>query len=140
MASTRRSFLSMMAASPLAAKSVAENASMQLMQGHGALVLRSGVEARGQPIPMPNRGPKDFARAFLDPKFKGAMEAAAFESNRHVSYIDHDIASKRSFSLAAKITFQRQRNVARELREYSEKRTYFYEVIESYFNPLGVLK
>lgn len=43
------------------------------------------------------------------------VESACFEENRFVHVIDHDLWSKRSFSMAAKITFQRQRNVRRSM-------------------------
>jgi hypothetical protein len=49
------------------------------------------------------------------PGLRDDLVSALYERYRHVGYIDHDIASMRSFSLAAKVTFQRQRNVAREL-------------------------
>ena len=124
-----------MAAAPFVGKQAAEDAAMQLTRGVG---LGGGA---GTVYCIPNNGkrtPKDFARAFLDPKFRSAMEEASFRSNRHVSCIDHDLASKKSFSLAAKITYQRQRNVERELRNYTEQNFHYWEVIENYFNPFGM--
>jgi hypothetical protein len=53
-----------------------------------------------------------------------AMRAAAFDTawrqNRRVYQVDPDLEVYRSFSPMAKITFQRQRNVERHIREISE--------------------
>lgn len=51
---------------------------------------------------------------------KDALEevrAMLYEENKTVVSIDHDIASKRSFSTAAKVVFQRQRNVEQRLAD-----------------------
>lgn len=136
MEASRRKFFGIAAVSPFAAKKAVEETAMQLVQGSA---LGRGYAGECASVPTgPSRTPKDFARAFLDPKFRSAMEAAAFNNNRHVTYIEHDIASKRSFSLAAKITFQRQRNVERELSSYVAEPQYYWQIIENYFNPFGM--
>lgn len=62
--------------------------------------------------------PRDLARrAFANPQTLSDVRALLFEKHQIVSTIDHDIASKKSFSLAAKIAFQRQRNVERDIQE-----------------------
>ena len=50
------------------------------------------------------------------PDFRAHLESVLYEQERIVAGIDYDIASKRSFSVAAKVTFQRQRNVERRLQ------------------------
>lgn len=82
--------------------------------------------------------------ALKNPELRAELESLVYEDNRHVGWLDHDLASKRSFSLAAKVTFQRQRNVQRRIEQ---------DVLESspwrrisawsdralkLFNPLGV--
>lgn len=61
-------------------------------------------------------------RALLKiPQAREAITSQLFERERRIVRIDHDLAVKRSFSLAAKIAFQRERNVAEELRLLSEQ-------------------
>lgn len=46
------------------------------------------------------------------------LESLLYETDcKYVYHIDPDLAVKRSFSLSAKITFQRQRNVAQKISE-----------------------
>lgn len=56
-------------------------------------------------------------RALSNPVNREAARSLLFEQNRYIHRLDHDLASKRSFSLAAKITFQRQRVVERDLAD-----------------------
>lgn len=43
------------------------------------------------------------------------LETILYENHRNVHGLDHDIAANRSWSLAAKLCYQRQRNVARDI-------------------------
>jgi hypothetical protein len=45
-------------------------------------------------------------------ELRAEYESSLYQRFRHVPALDPDLANKRSFSLAAKIAFQRQRNVA----------------------------
>lgn len=54
-------------------------------------------------------------RAVNIPGLREKVESYFFENNRCVSRIDPDLAVLRSFSLNAKIAFQRQRNVAADM-------------------------
>lgn len=49
------------------------------------------------------------------PQIREHVRSVIFEEQQHVGYIDADIAVLRSFSLNAKVTYQRQRNVERRL-------------------------
>lgn len=55
-------------------------------------------------------------RAFADKETLAAIRASLFEQNKIITVLDTDLATKRSFSLAAKIAFQRQRNVEAEMQ------------------------
>jgi hypothetical protein len=120
----RRKFFGAMAAAPAAAKMAAETAAAELSKIHvGAL---GGAEmpsaAYGQQI-MGASGssgldPRNLLkRALMDPQKRAELRSLMFERNRHVPSIDPDIACYRSFSLNAKVTFQRQRNVERGFQE-----------------------
>ena len=62
-------------------------------------------------------------RAFGNADTFETVRSILFEENKIVGAIDHDLASKRSFSLAAKVTFQRQRNVERRIEEMKTEYT-----------------
>lgn len=59
--------------------------------------------------------------AMLDPDVKKLLMEAAYAQNRVVSQVDPDIEVLRSLSPMAKITFQRQRNVAKALKDATEE-------------------
>lgn len=122
----RRSFLALMGAAPIAARTaaselVAKQAGIS-STGLASYGLRGG-EA-GQSIGtvilpnMPGRPIHEvWQQAFkLYPAIRAEQESALFEQER-VAVLDPDIAVHRSFSMAAKIAYQRQRNVARRLEE-----------------------
>lgn len=54
------------------------------------------------------------------PMIRDMVTSERFERHRHVPGIDPDIDVMRSFSRMAKITFQRQRNVQRDLEQCAE--------------------
>lgn len=62
---------------------------------------------------------KMIAQALKMPGLRSQIESLFYENNRCVSRIDPDIAVLRSFSLNAKIAFQRQRNVASDMEQRS---------------------
>lgn len=53
------------------------------------------------------------------PEMRQMLYDCAWRNNRHVGEIDADIDVYRSFSLAAKIAFQRQRNVERYVQQHT---------------------
>lgn len=122
----RRAFLSRLGigvvAAPAAAKQVMEKAAADLA-GVGTSGLSYGVSS-GAPAtesaPRPNIDPRKALRNLLsNTALREEYLTAMYERNRHVGSLDLDLASKRSFSLAAKVTYQRQRNVARQIDEDS---------------------
>jgi hypothetical protein len=124
----RRKFFGMMAAAPAAAKGAADMAVAELSRinvGAGALGQLGGG-SYGMPVgSYPTSAgqqrlfdPRELMRkALADPKQRAAMASLLFEKHRTVGVIDPDIACYRSFSLNAKVAFQRQRNVERDLDE-----------------------
>lgn len=56
--------------------------------------------------------------AMQNPLMRDLITGQAYRNQRHVSQIDPDIDLHRSWSPMAKVTFQRQRNVERELENY----------------------
>jgi hypothetical protein len=120
----RRRFFGLMAAAPMAAKTVAESAAADLARLKVSGLVDGGSISGGgiYGTPMPAQGavgdPRAMLkRALLDPKKRAEIESLLFERYTAVGAIDPDIACYRSFSLNAKITFQRQRNVERALQE-----------------------
>lgn len=53
--------------------------------------------------------------ALRNPTLRGEVESLVYEDHRYVGVIAPDLAVLRSVSFMAKVTYQRQRNVAREL-------------------------
>lgn len=114
----RRKFLALMgmapAAAPLAAKAALEKeaATYARVQGLDGL-------AASMPENPASSAPEKVSRVLRtilsDKKMRDEFESLTYESYRHVSVLDPDIACTRSYSLAAKIAFQRQRNVARAI-------------------------
>lgn len=66
----------------------------------------------------------DNARALAMPLVRREIESLLYEQEQHVGRLDLDLATKRSFSLAAKVTFQRQRNVARRVELMTSEQSY----------------
>lgn len=138
----RRRFFGAIAASPLAARQAAESAAKQLA-GIGSLsggvpisdlrdmvreMPHSGLGAQGEASantctqsPAKDwqvlRQLKDdiIRRALNTKQSRQELEALLYQDMRNVYSFDHDLASNRSMSLAAKVCFQRQRNVQREI-------------------------
>jgi hypothetical protein len=101
-------------AAPAAAREIGRNAlNGPLGYGAGSQLgaTQAGIEC-GQPA-----APWEQARrAFADKDTLAAVRAMLFEQHKVVTVLDTDLAVNRSFSLSAKIAFQRQRNVDAELK------------------------
>lgn len=117
----RRRFLKLMgvgtAAAPLAAKAAADEATLKLMMsGERGLAANApppiGWDGETQDSFVKMAG---YIRTFGLPKH---IEEASRERARYVHFLDHDIACKRSWSLAVKIQEQRQRNYQRIIDGY----------------------
>lgn len=139
---SRRSFLRVMGAAPLVAKGVAEEAAKSLAGiglSSGTMLQGNPMAQAGIPVGADYRYPSaaNISQMLLDKAFRELVEEAAYQNNRHVSYIDHDLASKRSFSLAAKVTFQRQRNVAREIDGYAREHVSPWHLFVKRLNPFS---
>ncbi len=114
----RRGFLRSMAAIPAAAAQ-AQAALAETMSMASKIATSSPDQPppSGGGIPMGHNDPStEQIRMLLKlPAARAQIESQTFQSYRHVSALDPDLANKRSFSLAAKVTFQRQRNVAAQM-------------------------
>jgi hypothetical protein len=126
----RRAFLQRLGigavAAPAAAKQVMDKAAADLagvhINGAGA-----GLASALYGNPASDTGPtgqqydprKALRNLLADEAARAEYTSAMYARNRNVSYIDLDLATKRSFSLAAKVAYQRQRNVARQIDEES---------------------
>lgn len=126
----RRGFLQALGFAPVAGPALARKA-IETATAELAGVTTSGMvggpAAPDQPYPGAIGAPcrafdirKALLRVLQTPELRGQYESLMFERRRHVGVLDLDLASKRSFSLAAKVTFQRQRNVAREIEAEAE--------------------
>lgn len=119
MISGRRSFLRLLAVSPIAGKAAAEAAAARLSGLEIGGV--DGVNTRGiMPSSVGDPTPDDHLRILSMPGKRTEIRSMLFERERRVSSIDPDIACHRSWSLNAKIAFQRQRNVEEAMREMVE--------------------
>lgn len=117
----RRSILQLFAAAPvgapLAAKAAVESAAAELSK-----INAVGVGEAGPTNPSPGMSLADPTReqthfALRVPETRAAIVSELYEQERRIWSIEPDLAVKRSFSLSAKIAFQRQRNVERRLAE-----------------------
>lgn len=128
----RRKILGGLALGPLAAKETAD----QLIAKQASVGLPSARSFAPNVPPgagdFPTAGGMSYEKevailrkAYGIPAVRREMESIAYESERHVPYLDPDIAAFRSFSLNAKIVYQRQRNVERALqRDWLEYHPY----------------
>lgn len=133
----RRGFLSALARTPvvgaLAGKMLADDAMAKL-----AGVQLSGMTSGAAPLAVgngpsgPDPTPKDWARGLRDAATRRRVEAMIYELERAVYQLDPDLVAKQSFSLNAKIVFQRQRNVARRLAELQQD--YHYRRLSNVLN------
>ena len=95
--------------------------------------LRGLNQAMSQGVCM-DEGPKQRAKRILrNLATRGEVESVLYEDYRTCNVIDHDLLNKRSYSYAAKVTFQRQRFVERRMRELQEETGYerIWQVINS---------
>lgn len=116
----RRAFLSLIGAAPLAGRAVAEDIAKQAGIEASGLKVNSVLSGSmvGNVQSGVGRPPSDMWReAFrVYPELRSQQESTFFEQEK-IGTIDPDIAVYRSFSMAAKIAFQKQRNVARRMDE-----------------------
>lgn len=156
MRATRRKFFQAMGAAPLMARTAAEEVAKKLTAlgggsgpplagGYLQDALKGNGPSNRQEISSPGdwhlvrKMRDDLIRKALDTKQSRAeLEAIVYEENRHVWVLDHDLAANRSMSLAAKFTFQRQRNVQRAIREAIQEKSGYSRMMEWRDRILGV--
>lgn len=123
MQATRRKALAFLgigaATAPLAAKEAAEAKVCELASiGVGRAKIYGISQSTEDPTA------EQYNLAFQVPGVRDELRSLFFEYERDVGSIDWDLASKKSFSLAAKITYQRQRNVERAIAKARGKQTW----------------
>ena len=135
----RRSFLRVLAATPLATKSMSEKATAKAVG-----INIDEIGQYGSPIQGTVGGvsTSQYKYALSNKTIKELYESQLYQANKSVSYSDIDLANKRSFSLAAKITFQRQRNVERELDNVQNGYPWakLQNIITRFIDPLSGVK
>lgn len=119
---TRRRFFAIAGTSPLAAKAAVDKTISDLTG-----VSLNGVDnTGGVPSAIADVTPDQYKLVIFNPISRRAIEEILYEQERHVGRLDVDLASYRSFSMAARIAFQRQRNVEQRMidlqRDYSWNR------------------
>lgn len=118
----RRTFLKLAPFIGIGAKTAADEAVAKLADVHlgaGGLTQGFASSAPAPPTFQINQGFDEAAAtkaAMRIPALRDELTSILFEDFRHVRVIEPDIAVHRSFSLNAKIAFQRQRFVERELQ------------------------
>lgn len=125
----RRSILKLLGAAPVAAPLAAKAASDAAISEMTKLNA-TGLGASNGPSSMGRlTDTASHARAMLKlPKIKDQLITLIYEEERNIYCLDVDIANKHSFSLAAKITFQRQRNVNRRLKLLQEEENVYNRI------------
>lgn len=132
----RRSFLRALGAAPLAAKAAAEAATKQLgrigavgfrnessmslsdIVNHQSIGATVGLDNAVGNGALSRSAKREAMRMILaDSKKRAEIRTLLYQSNRVISRIDPDIGGRRSWSLAAKIAYQRERFVERDLAE-----------------------
>lgn len=74
----------------------------------------------------------NWLKALGNKALKSKLESLYYERERVISRIDPDIACHRSISLSAKIAYQRERNVQREISGLVDKEGWygrFYKIV-----------
>jgi hypothetical protein len=102
-------------AAPAAARDIASNAISGVNMGYGLVGGTQAGNILGEGMPMWQRA----RTALADKDTLAAVRSVLFEQNKVVTHLDADLATKRSFSLAAKIAYQRERNVQAEIDRMS---------------------
>lgn len=121
----RRGFLGVMAKVP----AIGAIAGKQLRDEAAAKLANLSIGGAGSSYPASLGNPAEAtiqqkSWALKIPTVRAQLESLLFEDVRVIYGIDHDLASKRSFSLAAKVTYQRQRIVAQKIREMESEWPY----------------
>lgn len=126
----RRSFLKILGLAPagahLAAKEVMDASVMKLSGMSVATAGSAGndylMDAPAK-VSGPSLTPRHYEMALKIPSIRRKVEDIV-RREVSVEQIDYDLASKRSYSLAAKVCFQRQRNVERRLESLTQSWSY----------------
>lgn len=129
---------------PIAARAAAESAAKDLMRGQGMLAgtsmdphgpLRGSISGRHSPSldGMKTR----WLKALGNEEIRQVLESHFYRNNKYVARIDPDIGVLKSFSLNAKITFQRQRNVKLDIEHNHLPYEGPWELIDKMLEKLG---
>lgn len=122
---SRRGFAGLAAALPFAGNAVARDMAAK----HRDAMMMQGQTLAGNQIGVgyPETGPapkmehwQAMRLALQDPDIRREVLSECYARQRVIHMLDPDIANKRSWSDMAKITFQRQRNVERELESMTQ--------------------
>jgi hypothetical protein len=93
----------------------AQHADGELAHVNTSGVLHAGAGSAPSSKAEANHENRKLALNF--PDIRAEYESVLYDAYRNVYRLDPDLAIKKSFSLSAKITYQRQRNVASAMRE-----------------------
>lgn len=121
----RRGFLGVVAGAPIVGPAIARAMAAhaipdafvgELISGTAAATATGAAAIDPKGVPSRMRDPASWVQVLRDARARAEIESLLYEQYRDVQMIDPDIDVNRSFSRLAKITFQRQRNVAEALR------------------------
>lgn len=126
----RRGFLKLLPATPFAVRTAAEETARTISKIEVSGVGQdNSIGARGLPstcLSSTDPSADQWRTALRNLGLREQIESLIYENNRFVNRIDPDIAVLRSYSLNAKIAFQRQRNVALDLKNFEGDGSYPY--------------
>lgn len=122
----RRGVMRLLAGAPFVSKLAGEQAALVLSQGvqYNPPSSGGGLLSGGEPVSqsadevMPPDAKRAILKAALNVKdVRDRYDSILYERYRHIERLDWDLAANKSYSLSAKIAYQRQRMVAREREE-----------------------
>jgi hypothetical protein len=73
--------------------------------------------------------------AFKNPQAKAEIESEFYRQNKYIDRLDPDLENKKSFSIAAKIAFQRQRIVADAMDREQQNPEDRFSKFRKWLNP-----
>lgn len=137
----RRSILKLFSAAPMAGPAAAKAVLDEHAAGLAALTMTGVGSGSNSPGLDSEDGFKaeQLTRALSLPQTRGRIISHLYQDEfRHVHCLDADLAANRSFSLAAKVVFQRQRNVERELENLQRDVPYWKQMKHIIYSGLGL--
>lgn len=135
----RRSVLQLFGSVPVVGPSLARKLAAEETAASLAGISVTGLTSSGVPTPQicNEIGYSQRKLALQIPWFRRELEQLIAERDHNVYQLDPDLAVLKSVSLSAKICYQRQRNIERNILSYTQPEPYYR--IEALFSKIAKL-